>query len=206
MTGEATSTARWRQGATAALGAVAGVVLTVAALAALRGPGQPGSEVAGIRPSCGVAIVLFSPEGLEERLIDAASGGLGFSHVAIDGCEVDPAGAALLFDCQPSLGLLRRPEADYGQRRRARVWLPWCEGRELYGCVRGRLGLPYDALGLVVPKTGPVGGVVCSQLVFECMPAALRERVPPWPSSRPVAPNDLARAFGVTAGGPDVTL
>lgn len=79
------------------------------------------------------------------------------------------------------------------------MWLPLCEGRELYGCVRGRVGQPYDTLGLLVPKTGPVGGVVCSQLVYECLPAGLRERVAAWPKGRPVAPNDLARGFRATA-------
>lgn len=65
---------------------------------------------------------------------------------------------------------------------------------------------PYDALGLVVPQTGPVGGLVCSQFVYECLPASLRRRVPPWPARRPVAPNDLAQAFGATTNNGDMTL
>lgn len=188
-------------------GATIGVGLTLAALTLMRGDGtDEGTPVGGLRPSCGVSIVLFEADGAESRLIDAATGGDGFSHVAIDGCETDARGRPLLIDYQPGLGVARVPVADYGDRGRARVWLPFCAGPELYGCVRGRVGQPYDALGLIVPKTGPVGGVVCSQLVYECLPRSLCQRIPPWPRSRPVAPNDLARGFGVTVGGTDVVL
>lgn len=187
-------------------GAVVGVGLTLAVLTLARGSGQ-GLAVGGIRPACGVSIVLFEADDLESRIVDAATGGLGFSHVAVDGCEVDEQGRPLLIDCRPGLGVARVLEAEYEERRRVRVWLPLCEGRELYGCVRGRVGQPYDALGLVVPNTGPVGGVVCSQLVYECLPASLQARVPiSWYTGRSVAPNDLAKGFGATAGGDDIVV
>ena len=185
------------------LGASLGIGLTLAAFTLMRGEGE-GIPVGTLRPACGVSIVLFEVEGTESKLIDAATGGHGFSHVALDGCEADDQGRPLLIDCRPGLGVARVPLDDYGNRGRVRVWLPRCEGRELYGCARGRVGQPYDALGLIVPKTGPVGGLVCSQLVYECLPAKLRQRVPPWPKSRPVAPNDLAQAFGATVAGRDV--
>ena len=188
------------------VGVMMGVGATVAALAALRGQGSPGAEVGGVRPSCGVSLVLWEPASIEGRIIDAATGGIGFSHVVLDACEVDSQGASLVIDCRPAVGVTRIPLYDYGERKPTRVWLPLMAGRELYGCVRGRIGLPYDALGLVLPKTGPVGGVVCSQLVFECMPDSLRKKVPPWPPSRPVAPNDLARGFGAVPGGEDIVL
>ena len=188
------------------VGIVMGIGATVAALAALRGQGSPGAEVDGVRPSCGVSILLWEPASVEGRSIDAVTGGVGFSHVALDACEVDSQGASLVIDCRPAVGVTRIPLYDYGERKPTRVWLPLMAGRELYGCVRGRIGLPYDALGLVLPKTGPVGGVVCSQLVFECMPDSLRKKVPPWPPSRPVAPNDLARGFGAVPGGEDIVL
>ena len=57
-------------------------------------------------------------------------------------------------------------------------------------------------------RTAALGGhvEVCSQLVYECLPRALRGRVPAWPKGRPVAPNDFARAFGAAPGGSDVVL
>ncbi|MCX4239643.1 hypothetical protein [Paraliomyxa miuraensis] len=186
-------------------GTVVGVGLTLAVLTLARGSGQ-GAAVGAIRPACGVSIVLFEPDGVESTLLDKATGGHGFSHVALDGCEADDQGRALLIDCRPGLGVARVLESEYGDRGRVRVWLPLCEGRELYGCVRGRVGQPYDALGLIVPKEGPVCGLVCSQLVYECLPQALRGRVPAWPKGRPAAPNDLARGFGAVLGGNDVVL
>lgn len=187
-------------------GAAVGVGLTLAVLTLARGSGQRGPAVGEIRPACGVSIVLFEANDLESRIVDAATGGLGYSHVAVDGCEADEQGRPLLIDCRPGLGVARVLEAEYGDRRRVRVWLPLCEGRELYGCVRGRVGQPYDVLGLVVPKTGPVGGVVCSQLVYECLPTTLRGLIPGWPKERPVAPNDLARGLGAAADGGDIAL
>lgn len=189
------------------LGATLGVGVTLAALTLMRGDGQgEGVPVGELRPSCGVSIVLFEAVGAESEIIDAATGGHGFSHVVIDGCEADDQGRPLMIDCRPGLGVARVPAQEYRDRDRVRIWLPRCEGREMYGCARGRVGQPYDALGLIVPKTGPVGGLVCSQLVYECLPVDLRERIPPWPQSRPVAPNDLAIGFGATVGGSDVVL
>ncbi|MCH9686032.1 MAG: hypothetical protein K0V04_31645 [Deltaproteobacteria bacterium] len=187
------------------LGATIGATATVVGLTLARGSGV-GVAAAAVRPRCGVSVVFFEPDGLEARIIDAATGGHGFSHVAVDGCEADEDGRPLYIDCRPGLGVARLPAADYGDRPRVRVWLPRCEGRELYGCIRGRLGQPYDALGLVVPKSGPVGGMICSQLVYECLPASLRAAVPAWPKGRPVAPNDIARGLGARPGAGDITM
>lgn len=189
-----------------AIGAAIGVALTLAVLMVARGGADGGAPVGSIRPKCGVSIVLFAPDGPEAVVIDAATGGLGYSHVALDGCEADESGEPLYIDCRPGLGVARVPASLYEGRPHMRVWLPLVEGRELYGCARGRVGMPYDTLGLVVPKTGPVGGLICSQLIYECMPARLRAMVPAWPEHRPVAPNDLARGLGVELDGEDVVL
>ncbi|MCH9685885.1 MAG: hypothetical protein K0V04_30910 [Deltaproteobacteria bacterium] len=187
------------------VGATLGAAVTLAALTWARGSGE-GISVAHVRPRCGVSVVLFEPDGPESRIIDAATGGHGFSHVTIDGCEADERGRPLLIDCRPGLGVARLPAADYDGRPRVRVWLPLCEGRELYGCAQGRIGQPYNALEVVMPNSGPVGGVICSQLVYECLPVSLRARVPRWPEGRPVAPNDIARGFGAKPGANDITL
>jgi hypothetical protein len=185
-------------------GILLGAGLTVAVLALGRGHGE-GLSAAAIRPSCGVSIVLVEPDAVS-RIIDAATGGHGFSHVVVDGCEVDGEGRPLLIDCQPGLGVARVPESTYAGRGRVRVWMPLCEGRELYGCVRALVGQPYDLLGLVMPKQGLAGGLICSQLVYECLPRRLQALVPPWPRDRPVAPNDLARAFGARPGREPIVL
>lgn len=181
-----------------------GAGLAVGLLALSRGHGK-GLPAAAIRPSCGVSIVLFEPDS-RSRLIDQATGGYGFSHVAVDGCEADSQGRPLLIDCQPGLGVARVLEATYAKRRRVHVWMPLCEGRELYGCVRACVGRPYDLLGLVMPKRGLADGLICSQLIYECLPPHLQALVPPWPHDRPVAPNDLARAFGAMPGEDPIVL
>jgi hypothetical protein len=84
--------------------------------------------------------------------------GSGFSQVAVDGCEADELGRPLLIDCRQGSGSRGCSRRSTGSDRGCGCGCRWCEGRELYGCVRGRVGQPYDALGLVVPKTGPVGG------------------------------------------------
>lgn len=180
------------------LGFLLGVGVTITALALVRGRGE-GMPVAEIRPSCGVSVLLFEPDD-SSRVIDEITGGYGFSHVALDGCEVDEQGRPLLIDCQPGIGVARVLADSYDGRGRARVWMPLCEGRELYGCVRGRVGQPYDLLGLVWPSEGLESGLICSQLIYECLPQRLQALVPPWPRDRPVAPNDLARAFGARPG------
>lgn len=188
-----------------ARGVVSGVVATMLVLALTRRTARGGQPVATVRPSCPVSIVLFEPVSLRGRALDEATGGQGFCHVVIDGCEDDPHGRPLLIDCHPGLGVGRVLASKYDGRPRARVLLPAAEGRELYGCARAHVGLPYDALGLVVPADGPTHGVICSQFVYECLPLSLRELVPPWPATRAIAPNDLARAFGAKPGH-DVTL
>lgn len=182
-----------------------GACLAVAVLAIGRGNGSEGLPVASIRPACGVSILFFEP-GESSQWIDQATGGHGFSHVAVDGCEADAEGRPLLIDCKPQLGVARVLGSTYDGRRRVRVWLPLCEGREFYGCIRGRVGTPYDLLDLVAPNKGLAGGLVCSQLIYECLPQQLQARVPPWPRHRPVAPNDLARAFGARPGSQPIVL
>ena len=52
------------------VGIVMGIGATVAALAAARRQGSPGAEVGGVRPSCGVSILLWQPASIEGRIID----------------------------------------------------------------------------------------------------------------------------------------
>lgn len=179
-------------------GVVVGMCLAALAVSAVGRRAQV--RHASVRPACSVSILLLASDGITmSEAIDAASGGLGFSHAAWDACEeVD--GVPVGIDCRPGHGVHRRPLSEIvGTRRCVRVVLPMLEGREAYGCARSRVGESYDGLALFQAYgSGRRRGTICSELVFECLPASLRARVP-LPSARPIAPNDLASAFGVTA-------
>lgn len=101
-------------------------------------------------------------------------------------------------DCRPGHGVHRRPLEDIiSGRRHVRIVLPLAEGREAYGCARARLGESYDGLGLFFTAGGGRRrGTICSELVYECLPERLRRSIAV-PPGRPVAPNDIAAAFGV---------
>lgn len=181
--------------------ATGAVILAARGVANRRAPQTPPRR----RDRCAVAVVLFVPDGQEGEIIDRATGRRGFSHAALDGCEVDEAGRHVLIDCQPGRGVHRRVAETYGERPRVYCYLGREDGAEAYGCARARVGEPFDPVGLVVPRTGPGRGVVCSQLVADCLPARVRQRIATTPG-RPISPNDLARAFGAEPGGPDVEV
>ena len=155
-------------------------------------------QTADVRRDCAVSILLIERDGLAlSRAVDQASGAIGFSHVAWDACEsID--GEPVGIDCRPGYGVHRRPLADILKgRRHVRIFLPFIEGREAYGCARSRVGESYDGLAFFVTSGGGRRrGTICSELIWECLPQSLRERVP-IPDGRPVAPNDIAAAFGI---------
>jgi len=150
------------------------------------------------RPGCAVSILLIASDDLAlSSAIDSSSGGLGFSHAAWDACE-SVEGVPVGIDCRPGYGVHRRALSEIvGGRRHVRVFLPLLEGKEAYGCARSRVGESYDGLAFFVTTGGGRRrGTICSELIWECLPEAMRGLVP-IPDGRPVAPNDIARAFGV---------
>jgi len=172
---------------------------TAAVLAAVSIGKQRPVASAVVRPDCAVSILLIERDSLAlSRGIDSASGGLGFSHVAWDACE-SIGGVPVGIDCRPGFGVHRRPIADILKgRRHVRIFLPLLDGKEAYGCARSRVGESYDGLSLFMTTGGGRRrGTICSELVWECLPEILRSQIP-IPDGRPVAPNDIARAFGIT--------
>lgn len=187
------------------LGTLAALATVGAVALSAGGDVRPGIKVYGFRESCCYSILFVAPSGLEGRAIDRITGSLGYSHVVFDSCEHDALGNPVVIDCTPGQGVHRRPLSDYDGRPRSAAVLTRAEGAEVFGCLRGRIGMSYDLLGLV-KTSGPAAGMTCSQLLAECLPARLRAMVR-YSQSRPVAPNDLARAFGLTGpAGPDVEI
>lgn len=178
------------------VGATVGVALAVGSTFA----GRPIDEISpeGQVAACAPGLVFFAPgDSVASRAIDAASGGYGFSHVAVQGCEVGPGGVPLLVDCRPGSGVHRRPETDevYQGRARGRLLLTGPAAAELYGCARARVGADYAPFD---------GGYLCARLASDCLPAELRARVAAAAQyAGPVgmvSPNQIAAAFGVRPG------
>lgn len=179
------------------------LVGAVAGMAVVGASGRASSPTAAqVRPQCGTSLVLFRPAGPVGRAIDRATRRRGFSHVAIDGCEVDGHGHRVLFDCAPTMGVHRRRLANYRGRTRTRVWLPLAVGREVRGCARGMLGRPYSLSRLVGLQDL---GQICSEFVMSCLPQPLSSRIR-LRYGETVSPNDLAHFFGAVPGGPDVAF
>ena len=153
----------------------------------------------GYAQHCTVGLLFFVPDTATGRAIDRTSGSLGFSHVAIDGCEVDSEGRRLLIDCQAGQGVTRNLVSDpsYVNRPHVRVELMGPKAFEFYGCARAKVGLDFD------PSLR--SGLTCAQLVYECMPRTWQEAVDGWrqygsPADL-MSPNQIAAALGLT--GPD---
>lgn len=177
--------------------ATVGVALVVSS--AVRARPADAVDPEGQLVACAPGLVFFGPraDSVASRAIDAGTGGLGFSHVAVQGCEVGPGGVPLLVDCTPGRGVHRRPESDYGDRPRGRLLLTGPLAGELYGCARAKVGADYG------PFPG-AGGYLCAQMALDCLPAELRTRATSavrfaGPGGI-VSPNQLAASFGVRPG------
>ncbi len=165
---------------------------------ALRRQEREAIDAVGRDPACEVAIVLFGADGtVASRGIDAVTGGLGFSHSCLMGCEVDDQGDALLIDCRPGRGVYRSRLAVYDGRVRSQVILTGAAAAEMYGCAKGRVGADFT------PENS-ADGLLCSQLIASCLPRDLASRVAGQRRySGPgglVSPNQIAAAFGVPPG------
>lgn len=179
------------------LGVGATVATAAAGAAAFRRRQREHLEPVARDPACATAIVLFAPDGsVGSRAIDATTGRLGFSHVALQGCEVDADGRPLVLDCQVGEGVTRRALSAYDGRARSTVYLPGPAAAEAYGCMRARVGLDFNP--------GRRDGWTCGQIITDCLPGELRglilgARRYAGPGGL-VSPNQIGAAFGARPG------
>lgn len=143
-----------------------------------------------------VHVVLVSSDGSPvSSAIDRATGGGGFSHCYIDAGHRDVDGGGLIVDYQPGAGVHYAPADRYDARDQARVRLVGPAACELWGCVRSRIGQPFDAAGIVI---GRATLATCSGLVASCLPPAVRGELEL--EGEQISPNALARYFGARIG------
>lgn len=137
------------------------------------------------------------------RNIDRKTGRWGYSHVSIDGGEIDKkTGEPLIFDADDRDGVIRRPRSYYNGRRFVEVELSDLAGAEAYGAARMMIGTPYDTMELIGPRNqNPRDGIVCSTFVWHCMPQSIRDQIMECKEglcsfNNLPTPNQLARALG----------
>lgn len=165
-------------------GVLIGVAIAGLCWLLAKGGGREGEKVAGEAPECVVTVFLLRPDGEVGRAIDAATGRSGFSHAIAGGCELNAEGEPLVYDCRMGHGVERVPLRRYEDRERVAFTLDGCDGRELLGGLRARVGQHY----------GEDGSVNCAALVCDALPPRHRERVL---AEGVCSPNAIARAFGV---------
>lgn len=155
----------------------------------------PCDEPTRVRGSI-VSLVLVASDGssVSER-IDRATGRGGYSHCYVDVGHALPGGRRLIVDYQPGLGVHYAEASSYAARPRATVRLGGAVGEQLYGCIRGKLGQPFNAAGILVGRTTVA---TCAGLVWSCLPPKVRCAM--GGPGRPISPNDMARFFGAELG------
>lgn len=156
-------------------------------------------------PDCAVSLVLLAADKGDGVLtaIDNVSGGRGFSHCYWDTCEYDSQGRHLVIDCEPAEGVRYVPKETHvkGGRREVRIIFEGEDAAEAYGCARGKVGLPYDLMALVLPHGDQRKGVTCSSFIYQCLPRRFRMQLDAIRDGRLISPNLIAESFGIE--GPD---
>ncbi len=92
----------------------------------LPGPLEPAGPFVQGAAVDAPALLFFVPRRLRSRLIDGATGGYGYSHVAVDCGEIDqPTGKRVMIESVPGRVVHRSFQDEYGARPFARAPLAW---------------------------------------------------------------------------------
>lgn len=173
------------------------------------------------RENCKCAIILFEKiAGIPGTPIDGLTGGLGYSHAAIDCCEKDAeTGEPLMIDITLSNGVHRTPlnTEKYKGRKRVRIELSDEDCEEICNCMKRKVGTTFDWTDFWKEDgEGDPDGTVCSQTIFECLPPHLQDKIRGaadgmdlgfWGELNKlhnpgiVSPNQIGQAFGVPKAG-----
>ena len=144
------------------------------------------------------AILLIAPNTTWGRMVDAVTGGLGWSHVVLDADEEDESGEALWWDCTPKKGIhrVRASESKYRDREFSRIELAPQDGLFVQQCAEVCQGRRYSSKDS------------CASWIIRCLPPHLEvfAEVAAERFRLPLCPNVLAIAFGVEHPGDAVYL
>jgi hypothetical protein len=120
-------------------------------------------------------LLIFVPRSVESHLVDVATGGYGYSHVAVDCGEVDvPSGQRVMIESTMQHPVWRSRQDRYGARPHVRIAVfEHRAGADAFcDCVRSRLGEQYDDLeALTWGAVDDPAKQICSDLAAGCLPA-----------------------------------
>jgi hypothetical protein len=119
-------------------------------------------------------LLLFVPRSIESHLIDHATGGYGYSHVAIDCGEIDiSTRQRVMVESTVKNPVWRVRQDRYGKRPYVRIPLAevGLDVGSFCDCVKSRLGEPYDDLeALTWGAVDDPAKQICSDLAADCLP------------------------------------
>lgn len=149
-------------------------------------------------PGCTMAIVLLGrDDSAVSRTIDDMTGRRGFSHVYLDPCRMNAAGERMVIGYTAAKGVHWERESNYKpKRRRARVELEPNTAREVWGCVRSRLGRPMNTTALMLGVDSPA---TCVGLIVACLPWSMQEDLHALKIGPCISPNTIAEYFALGA-------
>jgi hypothetical protein len=168
-------------------------------------------------------MLIYVPRSLESYLIDNATGGYGYSHVAVDCGEVELAtGKRVMIEATPHVGVHRSYLDKYGRREFVRIPLAEAgvDGNDFRHCIQDKLGEPYDLKEVFTwGQVDDPAKQICSDLAADCLPSETRSAIVRQarsgklgrhmvsihgPARLPlhifVSPNGFARYFGAPKG------
>ena len=129
----------------------------------------------------GGALLIYIPRNVKSRLIDDATGGYGYSHVAVDCGEVDQKTHKAVMTESTTADVVHRSFQDkYGRRPFIRIPLKelGVDPKALRECVNDKLGERYDDKeALTWGKLKDPAKQICSDLAAGCLPDDLREDI-----------------------------
>ncbi len=126
-------------------------------------------------------LLIFVPRSVESQLVDMATGGYGYSHVAVDCGEVDvPSGQRVMIESTMQHPVWRSRQDRYGVRPYMRIAIFGHQaGAERFcDCVRSRLGEQYDNLeALTWGAVDDPAKQICSDLAAGCLPTEILDAI-----------------------------
>ena len=124
------------------------------------------------------SLLIYVPRNPIGLLINASTGGYGYSHLAIDCGDIDiPSGKRVMIEATFGLGVHTSFQDEYGERKFTRIPLEKVTQNipEFCDCVRSKIGEKFDeeeilTIGLLYDPNKQI----CSDLATGCLPESVR--------------------------------